>query len=259
MDKGTATNGFSGKRVLITGASRGVGRQLAEDFAAEGAQIAVNFQRSSDLADKVVSGITAAGGQAFAVQADISIGKDVQRMFEDIGSRFGGLDILVNNAGINRDAPIVGMTEDDWDAVVATNLKGPFLCSRSAARMMLSTNSSRGRIINISAITSQVGRANAANFCASKGGLNALTRALAVELGPDITVNAVDLGFLNSPLAREVFTADQIAAAEGKIPAGRLGEFSEVSALVRYLASDAAAFMTGQAISLDGGQIVQLS
>ncbi len=249
----------SGKRVLITGASRGVGRQLAEDFAAEGAQIAVNFQRSSDLANEVVSEITAAGGQAFAVQADVSIGVDVQRMFEDIETRFGGLDILVNNAGINRDAPIVDMTEDHWDAVVATNLKGPFLCSRSAARLMKSENSGRGRIINISAITSQVGRANAANFCASKGGLNALTRALAVELGPDITVNAVDLGFLNSPLAREVFTAEQFASAVASIPAGRLGEFAELSALVRYLASDAADFMTGQSIGFDGGQVIRLS
>ncbi len=249
---------FSGKRVLITGASRGVGRQLAQDFAAEDARVAVNFQRSSDLADAVVSGITAGGGKAFAIRADVSIGQDVQAMFDHIEARLGGLDILVNNAGINRDAPFVEMSEDDWDAVIATNLKGPFLCSRAAARLMLSDRNSGGRIINISAITSQAGRANGANFCASKSGLNALTRALAVELGPHITVNAVDLGFLNSPLAREVFSADQIASAVGSIPAGRLGEFSEVSVLVRYLASKAADFLTGQSIGFDGGQVVRL-
>jgi len=252
------TKEFSGKRVLITGASRGMGRTLAEDFAAQGASVVVNYQRSSDLADEVVTGITAAGGDALAVQADVATGGDVRRMFEEIDTRWGGLDILVNNAGINRDAPFVDMTENDWDAVMATNLKGPFLCSRSAVRLMQSRNIASGRIINISAITSQVGRANAANFSASKGGLEALTRALAVELGPIITVNAIVLGFMNSPLAREVFTADQLTAAKASIPAARLGEYSELTALVRYLASDAAAFMTGQAIGLDGGQIIRM-
>ncbi len=252
------TKNFSGKRVLITGASRGVGQRLAQDFAADGARVVVNFRRSSGLAEDVVSAIKAAGGDAFAVQADVALGQEVLRMYEEIETRIGGLDILVNNAGINRDAPFLEMTEDDWDAVIATNLKGPFLCSRSAARLMRSEKNPCGRIINISAITSRVGQANGANFCASKGGLNALTRALAVELGPDITVNAVDLGFLNSPLAREVFTAAQIASAVGNIPAGRLGEFAELSALVRYLASDAAAFMTGQSIGFDGGQIIRM-
>ncbi|MBT8416367.1 MAG: 3-oxoacyl-ACP reductase FabG [Silicimonas sp.] len=249
---------FSGRRVLITGASRGVGRRLAEDFAADGARVAVNYRKSSGLADDAVAAITAADGEAFAVQADVAIGDDVRRMFEEIETRLGGLDILVNNAGINRDAPLVEMNDDDWDAVIATNLKGPFLCARSTARLMRSEKSSPGRIINISAITSQVGRANAANFCASKGGLNALTRALAVELGPEITVNAIDLGFMNSRLAREVFNADQLASAVAKIPAGRLGELAEISALVRYLASDEAAFMTGQSIGFDGGQIIRM-
>ncbi|MGI9389973.1 MAG: SDR family NAD(P)-dependent oxidoreductase, partial [Boseongicola sp.] len=165
------TKDFTGKRVLITGASRGIGRKLAEDFAAHGANVAVNYQRSSDLADDVVAEITAAGGDAFAVHADVAIGDDVNLMFEKIETRLGGIDILVNNAGINRDAPLVDMAEDDWDAVIATNLKGPFLCSRSAVQLMQSKNIATGRIINISAITSQVGRDNAANFCASKGGL----------------------------------------------------------------------------------------
>lgn len=258
MDKSITTREFSGKRVLITGASRGVGRKLAEDFAAKGAKVAVNFHRSSDLADELVSEITTAGGYAFAVQADVGVSHQVQRMFEEIETRLGGLDVLVNNAGINRDGPFRDMSEDDWDAVIATNLKGPFLCSQSASRLMLAGKNTRGKIINISAITSQVGRNNAANFCASKGGLEALNRALAVELGPKITVNSIVLGFLNSSLAREVFTAEQITAAERKTPAGRLGEFSEVSALVRYLASDAADFITGQAISLDGGQIIRM-
>ena len=250
---------FSGKRVLITGASRGIGRHLALDFAAEGACVGVNFHQSQSAAEDVVKEIITSGGDAFAVQADIAIPEQVQAMFAEIRSRMGGVDVLVNNAGINRDGPFLQMSEDDWDTVIATNLKGPFLCSQAAAGSMMSEKSASGRIINISAITSLVGRGNASNYSASKAGLNSLTRSLAVELGPDITVNAIALGFFESPLVHEVFTADQIAEVQAKLPVGRMGKLNEVSALVLYLASDAAAFLTGEVISLDGGQFISMS
>jgi len=245
---------FTDKRILITGASRGIGRRLALDFGAMGAKVAVNFHSSSSEAEAVVTEIASAGGEAFAVQADVGNGDDVRRMFEGIKTRFGGIDVLVNSAGINRDAPFIEMTEDDWDTVINANLKGPFLCCREAARIMAGVGG--GRIINMSAISSLKGRANAANYSASKGGLNALTRALAVDLGPEITVNAIALGFFDSPLVREVFTDDQVSEVEAGLPTGRIGTFEEVSALTQYLASDAAGFVTGQTISIDGGQSI---
>ena len=253
------THDLNGKRALITGGSRGIGQQLALDLAASGARVAVNYHQASEAADQVVADVIKAGGDAFAVQADIGQADDVRRMFAEVDARFGGLDVLVNNAGLSRDVSFLEMREEDWDAVIATNLKGPFLCCQAVARMMTERGDGTGRIINISAITSLVGRPNAANYCASKGGVNALTRALAVELGPGITVNAIALGFFDSPLVRELYTADQIATVEGGLPSGRLGAFSEVTALVRYLASDAAAFVTGQTISLDGGQGIRMS
>lgn len=249
---------FAGKRVLITGASRGIGRTLAEDFAAEGAKVALNYHNTADAAEDVVATITATGGVAFAVRADVGRSDQVAEMFAEIQTQFGGLDILVNNAGINRDSPFLEMSEEDWDAVLATNLKGPFLCCQTAGRMMTAEMHSTGRIINVSAITSLVGRENGANYAVSKAGLNALTRCLAVELGPQVTVNTVVLGFFDSPLAREVFSAEQIAAVEAVLPVGRMGTFAEISVLIRYLASEAAAYMTGQAITLDGGQIIRM-
>ena len=247
------------KRVLITGASRGIGRHLAFDLAGQGARVCVNYQQSRDAAEEAVAEIHDKGGDAFAVQADIADAGQVEAMFTEMTARFGGIDILINNAGINRDGPLTDMTEEDWDTVMATNLRGPFLCCRAAARAMLAVPGGQGRIVNISAITSLVGRANAANYSASKAGLNALTRALAVELAPGITVNAIALGFFESPLVHEVFTPEQIAAVESGLPAGRMGRFDEIAALVRYLASDASAFLTGEVISLDGGQFIRMT
>lgn len=251
-------HGFSGKSVLITGASRGVGRQLALDFAAAGAKVALNYTSSAAATDEVVAEITAVGGEAFAVGADIGQSDQVAEMFSQFAERYGSVDILINNAGINRDSAFLDMSEEDWDAVMNTNLKGPFLCSQAAARMMAKQGISDGRIINISAVTSMVGRAGSANYSASKAGLNSLTRSLAIELGPNVTVNAIALGFFDSILVREVFSSEQIAAVEGKLPVRRMGQFDEISALVQYLASASAGFMTGQVVTLDGGHIIQL-
>lgn len=248
---------FTGKRVLITGAGRGLGRQFALDFAAAGARVSVNYPRSAAAAEGVVAEIAAAGGEAFSVGADITRSDQVATMFEDIAQRIGGLDILVNNAGLSRDGPFLEMAEKDWDAVVAVNLKGPFLCSQCAGRMMMAEGCSGGRIINISGFSSIAGRKNCANYASSKAGLNALTRCLALELAPKVTVNAVALGFFDSPLVRELFSPEQVAIAIETMPVGRMGQFQEASAFVRYLASDAAAFMTGQTINFDGGQIMR--
>ncbi len=248
---------FTGKRVLITGAGRGLGRQFAVDFAAGGARVAVNYSRSAAAAEEVVAAAAAAGGEAFCVGADITRSDQVAAMFEEITQRIGGLDILINNAGLSRDGPFLEMTEEDWDSVLAVNLKGPFLCSQYAGRMMTAEGCSGGRIINISATSSITGRKNTANYASSKAGLNALTRCLALELGPQVTVNAVVLGFFDSPLVRELFSPEQVAAAVETMPVGRVGQFKEASGFIRYLASDAAAFMTGQTVNFDGGQIMR--
>jgi 3-oxoacyl-[acyl-carrier protein] reductase len=248
---------FAGKRALITGAGRGLGRQFAVDFAAAGARVAVNYSRSAAAAEEEVAEIAAAGGEAFCVGADITRSDQVAAMFEEIVQRIGGLDILINNAGLSRDGPVLEMTEEDWDAVISVNLKGPFLCSQYAGRMMTAEGCSGGRIINISGTSSIAGRKNCANYASSKAGLNALTRCLAFELGPQVTVNAVDLGFFDSPLVRELFSPEQVAAAVETMPVGRIGQFKEASGFIRYLASDAAAFMTGQTVNFDGGQIMR--
>ncbi len=248
---------FTGKRVLITGAGRGLGRQFAVDFAAAGARVAVNYSWSAAAAEEVVAEIAAAGGEAFCVGADITRSDQVAAMFEEITQRIGGLDILINNAGLSRDGPLLEMTEEDWDAVISVNLKGPFLCSQYAGRMMTAEGCSGGRIINISATSSITGRKNTANYASSKAGLNALTRCLALELGPQVTVNAVVLGFFDSPLVRELFSPEQVATAVETMPVGRVGQFKEASGFIRYLASDAAAFMTGQTVNFDGGQIMR--
>ena len=247
---------FQRKRVLITGASRGIGQQLAMDFAAEGAKVVVNYQASSEAAERVVSEIKAAGGEAYAAQCDIGQRAEVGAMFEEMETRFGGIDILVNNAGINRDAPFLEMTDEDWEAVMSTNLTGFFLCCQEAARRMVTGEG--GSIVNISAVTTILARANSMNYIASKGAMNAMTRAMAVELGPKVTVNAIALGFVDSPLVREIFSKERLEEVESSLLTGRMGTFGEVSAMVQYLASEEAGFVTGQVVSLDGGQAVKL-
>ncbi|MDW3176494.1 MAG: 3-oxoacyl-ACP reductase family protein [Acidimicrobiia bacterium] len=249
---------FSGRRVLITGASRGLGRTLAVDLASKGASVIVNYNRSPKDALAVVAEIQASGGEAHAVQADVGKSDDVVRLFSEMKGRLGGIDVLINNAGINADSAILDLSEGDWDSVIETNLKGPFLCSQQAARLMISQAKGYGRIINMSANTSLRAREGSSNYAASKAGVNALTRALAVELGSGITANTIALGFLDSPLLREVFTADHISGVEEQLPSGQLGTFAHVSALVAYLMSDEAAFITGQTIALDGGQTIKV-
>jgi len=246
---------FLGKSVLITGASGGLGHQLAVDFAEQGANVTVNYSSSQAAAEKVVDQIRWAGGHAFACRADISCAQDVNNMVAQTVENYGGVDILVNNAGISIDAPFLELAEDDWDKVMAVNLKGPFLLSQAVGRLMVAAG--KGRIINISATTAVQARIGNANYTTSKAGLNMLTQSMALELGPQVSVNAVALGFVDSPLVRELFSPEQLKQAQDSVPLKRMTTYEETSAFVMMLASDTAAFVTGQTIPFDGGRVMR--
>jgi NAD(P)-dependent dehydrogenase (short-subunit alcohol dehydrogenase family) len=242
---------FANKTVLITGAGRGLGRHIAQGFGADGANICVNYAHSAAGAEKVVSEIKNSGGKAFSFKADITDSNQVNAMVEATLDAFGGVDILVNNAGLSIDGPFLNMTESDWDQVYAVNLKAPFLVSQAIALHMAA--STGGVIINISGNTTFDGRVNAANFCSSRAGLNMLTKCMALELGPKIRVNGLGLGFVDSPLVREVFTEDQIAQAVDRAPLKRMTTYAETASFIKLLASESVSFMTGQTIVFDGG------
>lgn len=244
-----------GKTVLITGASRGLGRQLALDFAQAGANVVVNFSSSGAEANSVIEEIIALGGRAIACKANIAKAEDVKEMVALALSTYGAIDILINNAGLSLDAPFLDMTEDQWDRVVSVNLKGPFLLSQAVAPAMMKAKS--GRIINISANTAVRARVGNANYAASKAGLNMLTQSMAMELGPHITVNAIALGAVDSPLLRSLFSKDELQDWKDSVPLKRMTTYGEVSAFVQMLASDAAGFMTGQTIPFDGGKVMR--
>jgi len=246
---------FAGKTVLITGAGRGIGRQAARDFGAEGSNVCVGYVNSAAEAKETVEAIEASGGRAFACNANISDSKQVEAMVEATLDAFGSIDIYVNTAGLSIDGPFLDMAEADWDRVYEVNLKGAFLVSQAVARRMVAGNG--GVIINISSSTSTIGRMNAANYCSSKAGLNMLTKCMALELGPKVRVNVIGLGFVESPLVHEVFSADQLEEAIANIPLGRMTTIEETSAFIRLLASESTSFVTGQTIMFDGGSVMR--
>jgi 3-oxoacyl-[acyl-carrier protein] reductase len=246
---------FSGKSVLITGAGRGLGRQLALDFAAEGAKVAVNYSSSPEAAERTVAAIREKGGHAIACRADISRADDVNAMVAEVLAGHGGIDVLINSAGLSMDAPFLELTEAAWDRVIDVNLKGPFLLSQAVGRHMVAAG--HGSIVNISATTAVNARAGNANYAASKAGLNMLTQCMAIELGPHVNVNTVALGFVDSPIVRELFTAEQLDAARDGVPLKRMTTYEETSAFVMMLASPTAAFVTGQTIPFDGGRVMR--
>ena len=246
---------FAGKTVLITGAGRGIGRQAARDFGVEGANVCIGYVNSAAEAKETVEAIEASGGRAFACKANISDPIQVDAMVEATLDAFGSIDIYVNTAGLSIDGPFLDMAEADWDRVYEVNLKGAFLASQAVARHMVAGNG--GVIINISSSTSTTGRKNAANYCSSKAGLNMLTKCMALELGPKVRVNVIGLGFVESPLVHEVFSADQLEEAIESIPLGRMTTIEETSAFVRLLASKSTSFVTGQTIMFDGGSVMR--
>lgn len=236
---------------VVTGASRGIGKAIALELAKRGAHVIVNYAFSADKAAEVVSEIQANGGQAAPVQADVADYEQAGKLIKSAIETFGRIDILVNNAGITRDKLIMMMKEDDWDAVQDTNLKGTFNCSKAAVRPMIRQRS--GRIINISSVSGQMGNAGQTNYSASKAGQIGFTKALAREIAArNITVNAVAAGFVETDIWANVSEEYQETILQ-LVPLGRKGKAEEIAYAVAYLASDEAAYITGQCLAVDGG------
>ncbi len=239
------------KVAIVTGASRGIGRAIALTLANYGASVVVNYCGSKGKAEEVVDEIRKNGGNAIVYQADVADMEAIKLMFADVLKQFGSIDILVNNAGITRDNLILKMTEDEFDGVINTNLKGTFNCLKHASRIMLKQKS--GRIINISSISGVCGNAGQVNYSASKAGVIGMTKSLAKELGSrGITVNAIAPGYIKTDMTAVLNDELKVKITE-QIPLKRLGEVEDIAETVAFLASDKASYITGQTIQVDGG------
>ena len=245
---------FEGKTALVTGGSRGIGRAICLELAAGGATVAVNYRSNSQAADDTVAAIAAQGGAAIAIQADVCDAKQVSALFKSVRSQFGGLDMLVNNAGITRDNIIMLMKPDDFDIVQATNLRSCWLCCKEAARIMMRKRA--GSIINISSVVGIAGNGGQTNYAASKAGIIGLSKSLAKELAPrGVRVNAIAPGFVATDMTAEL--SDELkGSALDAIPLGRMGEPEDIAKAVAFLASDDAAYITGQTLVVDGGMVM---
>ncbi|WP_400163407.1 3-oxoacyl-[acyl-carrier-protein] reductase [Brevibacillus sp. TJ4] len=242
---------LAGKTALVTGASRGIGRAIALKLAEAGANIVVNYAGSEKAASETVEQVKALGRDAIMVRANVSSSEDVAEMFKVALEHFGTLDILVNNAGITRDNLLMRMKEEEWDEVIATNLKGVFNCLKAATRPMMKQRS--GKIINITSVVGVLGNPGQANYVAAKAGVIGLTKTAARELASrGITVNAVAPGFIDTEMTA-VLPDDVKGSLVAQIPLARLGQTEDIANVVLFLSSDAANYMTGQTLHVDGG------
>jgi 3-oxoacyl-[acyl-carrier protein] reductase len=245
---------LEGKTALVTGASRGIGREIALALAKEGANVVVNYSGSQDKANEVANEISAMGREAFVYQCNVADSESVQTMVKETINKFGKLDILVNNAGITRDNLLMRMKEDEWDDVININLKGVFLCTKAVSRQMMRQRS--GRIINIASIVGVMGNPGQANYVAAKAGVIGLTKTTARELATrGITVNAVAPGFITTDMTDQL--SDEVKEAMLKqIPLGRFGEAKDIANVALFLASAEADYITGQTFHVDGGMVM---
>jgi 3-oxoacyl-[acyl-carrier protein] reductase len=241
---------LNGKTALVTGAAQGIGRDIALGLAKDGADVAI-CDVNLEAAQTTAADIEAMGRKSLALKANVAASADVTAMIDQVVEKFGKIDILVNNAGITRDGLILRMKEEDWDLVLSINLKGAFLCTKTALKYM--TKQRSGTIINIASIVGAMGNAGQANYVASKAGLIGLTKTIAREYANrNVTANAVAPGFIDTAMTKAL--SEQVRADLAKqIPLGRLGSSEDVASAVRFLASPAAAYITGQVIHVNGG------
>ncbi|MBE0575002.1 MAG: 3-oxoacyl-[acyl-carrier-protein] reductase [Desulfuromonadales bacterium] len=241
---------LSDKVAIVTGASRGIGRFIAVALAAQGAKV-VASARNVEALESLVAEIRTQGGEAVSVVADVAVEAEANNLIDQTVATYGRVDILVNNAGITRDGLLLRMKNDDWDAVIDTNLKGAFLCTRAAAKFM--SKQRNGRIINISSVVGEMGNAGQVNYSASKAGLLGLTKSVARELARrNVTVNAVTPGFIVTEMTEKMTDKARETMTE-QIPLGRLGEAEDVANAVLFLASDQSSYITGQVLGVNGG------
>ncbi len=244
---------LTGRRALVTGGSRGIGRAIAITLAARGAAVAVNYARGEAAAREVVAAIEDAGGKAVAVGFDVSDADAVAAGFKQVTEALGGLDILVNNAGISIDALLMRAKEEDWETLQRVNLRGTLLCSKAATRSLLRAKAS-GRIINITSVVGEQGNAGQTMYAATKAGVIGMTKSLAKEVADtEIRINSIAPAVIQTPMLEQV-SQETIDYMVSKIPVGRTGKTEEVAALVHYLSSDECGFATGACFDISGGR-----